>query len=103
MLEHVVEHDVVQREQVLQLDVAEAVARGGEVGEEVGHEDEAVVALDALEEVVDDGADGGREDGLVGRGVGGPATDLLVDEACVERQAAVGQRSLNYLIRGRNQ
>jgi len=48
VLEHVVQYHVVQRQNVLHLDVSEAVLGRGEVAESVRDEDAAVVAFDAV-------------------------------------------------------
>ena len=68
--EDVVEDVVVEGEQVVELRLAHAVLRAGQVGERVSHERGAVVPLDALEQRVEDAGhavlrEGGREGGVI--------------------------------------
>ena len=57
MLEDVVENHVVERQNVLHLDVPQPVLGRRQVGESVGHQDAAVVALNAVEKPVNTEAD----------------------------------------------
>ena len=49
MLEHVVEHHVIQRQNIFHLDVSESVLGRGEVAEGVGNKHAAVVAFDSVQ------------------------------------------------------
>jgi len=55
-----------------------------------------MVEFQAVKQRVDDVVDGLLKNGVQLRLVRRPATDLLGHETDVERQAAVGQRSLDY-------
>ena len=53
MLEDIVQYDIIQRQNVLHLDVAKSVLGRGEVAEGVRDEDTSVVTLHAVQQPLD--------------------------------------------------
>ena len=91
VLVDVVQHLVVQRDEVLDLRLGDTVLGGGDVGEGVADQHPAVLVLHPLEQLEDAVLHIGHEERL-GRGrVALPATDLLEDELAEDGQRAVVQ------------
>ena len=77
MLENVVEHDVIQRQDVFHLDVSEPVLGRRQIAEGVRDEDSAVVALDAVQQPVNAQTDRRLDCRLIHRGVRRPSANLF--------------------------
>jgi len=80
VLEYVVENDVIQRQNVLHLDVSEPVLGRGEVAERVRDEDAAVIAFDAIQQPVNTLTDCLLDRRLIYSVVGRPSSHLITTQ-----------------------
>ena len=101
--EDVVEHLVVERQQVLEFRVAQSVLGRRQIRQCVRHEHVTVVPLDPLKQHVEDARDAVLQLRLHRRRVRLPAANLLEDEPCVQRQAALDQCPLDDALLRRGQ